>query len=69
MTAGLPQFSYSKFHKHSMACGDHVDCRQVPFSKMAVLMVKADMISDCKPIFSHLVAIMLYVELVVHLFK
>ena len=57
LKAGLSRFSCSKCYKHGVACGKDTDCWQVPFLKMAILMVKEDMISGCKLIFFHLVDI------------
>ena len=52
LKAGLLLFTRRKFHKHSMVYGKVADCWQAPYSKIAMLKVKEDMISDCKLIFS-----------------
>ena len=52
LKAGLLSFTRRKFHKHSMVYGKVADCRQAPYSEIAMLKVKEDMISDCKLIFS-----------------
>ena len=68
LKAGLPRFSSTKFHKNSMACEKDADYWQALFLKMTMLIIKEDMVKDCKLIFLFSWWNM-YVKLVVYQFK
>ena len=68
LNAGLPRFSRCKFHKHSVVCGKDADCWQAPFSNMAMVKVKEEMVSDFNFILSFS-WYNTYLGLFVHLFK